>query len=142
MINATTFTPFQLVYGLEAVLPIRCEISSLKLTVDLLPRTSELEASLLELIQLDETRRDVVLANEAHKKRVKAQFDKNVKARVFSEGDLVLLYDQDSDKLGVGKFQPLWLGPHIVKCVLTKGAYELVDYDGIPLLQRPKRVVS
>eukprot|EP00253_Pinus_taeda_P024751 PITA_24751 len=46
-------------------------------------------------------------ANEAHKKRVKAQFDKNVKSRVFSEGDLVLLYDQESDKLGAGKFKSL-----------------------------------
>jgi hypothetical protein len=35
---------------------------------------------------------------------VKAQYDKNVKPRVFSEGDLVLLYDQESDKLGAGKF--------------------------------------
>ena len=91
--NATRFTPFQLVYGLEAILPVQCEISSLKLTVNLLTETSEEEARFLELIQLDETRRDVASANEAHKKRVKAQFDKNVKPRVFLEGDLVLLYD-------------------------------------------------
>eukprot|EP00253_Pinus_taeda_P003398 PITA_03398 len=109
------FTLFQLVYGLEAVLPIQCEISSLKLAIDLLPKTSEEEARFLELIHLDETSRDAVLANEAHKKRVKAQYDKNVKPRVFSEGDLVLHYDQDSDKLGVGKFEPLWMGPYIIK---------------------------
>eukprot|EP00253_Pinus_taeda_P022321 PITA_22321 len=66
--NATRFIPFQLVYGLEAVLSIECEISSLKLTVDLLPKTSEEEARFLELIQLDETCRDAALANEAHKK--------------------------------------------------------------------------
>ena len=89
----------------------------------------------MELIQLDETHCDVALANEAHKKQVKAQFDKNVKPRVFSKGDLVLLYDQESDKLGAGKFQSLWMGPYIVKRVLAKGAYELVDYDGIPLSQ-------
>ena len=62
-------------------------------------------------------------------------FDKNVKPRVFSEGELALLYDQESDKLGAGKFQYLWIGPYIVKHVLSKGAYELVDYDGIPLSQ-------
>eukprot|EP00253_Pinus_taeda_P019338 PITA_19338 len=65
----------ELVYGLEAVLPVHCEISSLKLVVDLLPGTSEEEARFLELIQLDETRHDATLANEAHKKRVKVQFD-------------------------------------------------------------------
>lgn len=138
--NATGFTPFQLVYGLEAVLPTQCEISSLKLTIDLLPGTSEEEARFLELIQLDETRRDAALANEAHKKRVKAQFDKNVKPRVFSEGDLVLLYDQESDKLGAGKFKSLWMGPYVVKRVLAKGAYELMDYDGIPLAQPRNRL--
>eukprot|EP00253_Pinus_taeda_P007393 PITA_07393 len=95
--NATGFTPFQLVYSLEAILPVQCEISSLKLAVDLLPKTSEEEAHFLELIHLEETRRDAASANEPHKKRVKAQFDKNVKPRIFSEGDLVLLYDQESD---------------------------------------------
>ena len=51
--NATIFTPFQLVYGLESILPVQCEILSLKLAVDLLPGTLEEEAHLLELIQLD-----------------------------------------------------------------------------------------
>eukprot|EP00253_Pinus_taeda_P031198 PITA_31198 len=133
--NATGFTPFQLVYGLEAILLVQCEISSLKREVDRLPGTSEEEALFLELIHLDETRRDAASANKAHKKQVKAQFDKNVKPRVFSEGDLVLLYDQESDKLGAGKFKSLWMGPYIVKRVLAKGAYELMDYDGIPLAQ-------
>ena len=27
----------------------------------------------------------------------------------------------------------MWYGPYIVRKVLEKGAYELVDYDGIPL---------
>ena len=84
MRNVSKFTPFQLVYGLEAILPVRCEISSLKLAIDLLLGTLEEEARLLELIQLDETHRDAALANEAHKKRVKTQFDKNFKPRVFS----------------------------------------------------------
>ena len=60
--NATRFTPFQLVYSLEAILPVQCEISSLKLAVDLLLGTSEEEARFLELIQLDETHRDANLA--------------------------------------------------------------------------------
>jgi hypothetical protein len=38
--TATGFTPFQLVYGIEVVLPIECEIPSLKLKVELLPHTS------------------------------------------------------------------------------------------------------
>jgi hypothetical protein len=51
----------------------------------------------------------------------------------FAEGDLVLVYDQDHDKLGAGKLEPMWHGPYIIKHVLQRGSYELVDYDGIPL---------
>jgi hypothetical protein len=98
--SATGFTPFQLVYGIEVVLPIECEIPSLKLAVELLPNTSAEEERLLYLMQLDETRRDATLVIEAQKKCVKAQYDKHVKPRVFSEGDLVLLYEQDRDLLG------------------------------------------
>jgi hypothetical protein len=70
------------------------------------------------------------MENEAHKKRVKSQYDKFVHPRVFSEGDLVLVYDQDKDALGEGKFNPMWYGPYIVRWVLEKGSYELVYFEG------------
>ena len=75
---ATSFTLFQLVYGLEAFLPIQCQIPSLQLVVELIPDTSAEEEIFLYLSNLDETHRDVALANEAHKKRVKAHYDKFV----------------------------------------------------------------
>jgi hypothetical protein len=106
--SATGFTPFRLVYGVESILPIECEIPSLKLSIELLPNTSDKEERLLYLMQLDKTRRDGTLVIEAQKKRVKAQYDKHVKPRVFSEGDLVLLYEHDRDMLGAGKFEAMW----------------------------------
>eukprot|EP00253_Pinus_taeda_P018202 PITA_18202 len=135
--DATGFTPFQLVYGLEATLPIECGIPSLKLAVELLPETTPAEERLLYLERLDETRRLASLAIEAQKKRVKTHFDNSVNPRSFVEGDLVLLYDQASDKLGAGKLEPMWHGPYIIKRVLQKGAYELIDYKGNPL-DRPR----
>lgn len=47
------FTPFQLLYGIEAVLPIECEIPSVKLAIELLPNTLELEKRLIYLEKLD-----------------------------------------------------------------------------------------
>ena len=32
--------------------------------------------------------------------------------------------------MGAGKFKAMWLGPYVVSKVLSKGAYELVDFDG------------
>eukprot|EP00253_Pinus_taeda_P016607 PITA_16607 len=131
--TSTGFTPFQLVYGLEAVLPIECEIPSLQIVVQLLPATSEEEKRLLYLAQLYENRCNVALAVETHAKWIKTQYDRNVTPRNFSEGDLVLLYDQANDKLGDGKFVPMWHGPYIVKRKVEKGAYELEDFDGVSL---------
>jgi hypothetical protein len=69
--TATRFSPFQLVYGLEAVFPIECQITSLKLAVQLYLDTSPLEEQLVYLEQLNEKCRDVALANEAQKHKVK-----------------------------------------------------------------------
>ena len=128
--TATGFTRFQLVYGVEAIFLIECEIPSLKLAFQLLPKTFALEARLVELEQLDETRRDAATTNEAHKCHVKMQYDKSVCPRIFSEEDLILVYDQASDTLGAGKFVEMCHGPYVVKRVLSKGSYELQDYEG------------
>jgi hypothetical protein len=53
--SATGFTPFRLVYGVESILLIECEIPYLKLVVELLPNTSTEEECLLYLMRLDET---------------------------------------------------------------------------------------
>ena len=101
----------------------------------MLPDTSILEEHLVNLEHLDENRRDSTTENEAHKRRVKSQYDKSVKPRIFSEGDLVLLYDQDKEPLGLGRFRSMWIGPYIVSKVLKKGAYDLMDYEGNKLAQ-------
>ena len=73
------------------------------------------------------------MALEVNKHHVKVQFDKSVHPRRFSEGDLVLFWDQAKEPLGARKFNPMWCGPYVVKHVLEKGAYELVDYEGTAL---------
>ena len=70
-----------------------------------------------------------------NKHHVKVQYDKFVRPRRFSEGYLVLLWDQDKEPLGEGKVNPMWHGPYVVKHVLDKGAYELVDYEGTSLAE-------
>jgi hypothetical protein len=67
----TDFSPFKLVYGMEVVFSIECQISSLKLAVELFPKTSPLEERLLYLEKLDEKHHDAALANEAHMQQVK-----------------------------------------------------------------------
>ena len=113
--TATSFSPYQLVHGVESVLSIECEIPSLKLAIELLPDTSSLEEHLVHLEQLDEQRQDALVALEVNKCHVKVQYDKSVHPRKFSEGGLVLLWDQAKEPLGEGKFNPMWHGPYMVK---------------------------
>ena len=69
------------------------------------------------------------MALEVKKHHVKVQYDNFVCPRRFNEGDLVLLWDQAKEPLGAGKFNPMWHGPYMVKRVLEKCTYELVDYE-------------
>ena len=72
--TATSFSPYQLAHGVESVLPVECEIPSLKLAIELLPDTSPLEECLVHLEQLDEQRRDVLVTLEVNKCCVKVQY--------------------------------------------------------------------
>ena len=71
--TATGFSPYQLIRGVESILSVECEIPSLKLTIELLPDTSALEEHLVHLEQLDEQRRDALVALQVNKCHVKVQ---------------------------------------------------------------------
>ena len=105
--------------------------------MELLPDTSALEERLVHIEQLNEQCWDALMSLEVNKHRVKVQYDKSVHPRKFSEGDLVLLWDQAKEPLGVGNFNPMWHRPCMVKCVLEKGTYALVDYE-VTALAEPR----
>ena len=67
----------------------------------------------------------------------KSHYDSHVHPRAFSKGDMVLVYDQDNDKLGKGKFESMWYGPYVIHHFLGKGAYTLIDSNG-QLLENPR----
>jgi hypothetical protein len=79
--TSTGFSPFQLVHSVESILPIECEIPSLRLAVALLPDTFDLEQCLVHLESLDEQRRDTSTTIEVNKRCVKVQYDKSVYPR-------------------------------------------------------------
>ena len=109
--TATGFSPYQLIHGVEFVLPVECEIPSLKLAIDLLPNTSALEERLVHLEKLDEQHRYALVDLEVNKCCIKVHYDKSIHLRRFSEGGSLILWDQAKDPrnfLYGEKF--LWLG--------------------------------
>ena len=65
--TTTGFTPFRLVHGVESILPIECQIPSLRLAVEILPDTSPLEEQLLQLEQTIEDHRAALQSIKATK---------------------------------------------------------------------------
>jgi hypothetical protein len=137
---ATSFTPFYLVHGIKATLPIECEIPTLCTSIEILPNTSPMEQHPLTLESLDEDRHSSLQHNEAAKKWSKATFDRHVNLFSFNEGDLVLAYDISHDTLGHGKFESLWHDPFIIQHCLTKCTYILASLEGYPLKEPINRL--
>jgi hypothetical protein len=67
--NASSFTLFHLVHGIEATLPIECEIPTLCTTIELLPGTTPMEQRLLNLESLDDDCRSSLHNNHVAKKQ-------------------------------------------------------------------------
>ena len=95
---STQFTPFHLVYGQEALLPIEVEIPSYKLSLKAgLEPEERWERRLLDLHKLESTREEAVdhYINQAEKRRQK--FNELLKDKDLKEGALVLRYDSRLD---------------------------------------------
>ncbi|KAK2996611.1 hypothetical protein RJ639_025390, partial [Escallonia herrerae] len=95
--------------------------------------TSEDNARLCleELEALDEKRLEAQQRLECYQARLSRAFNKRVRPRSFTVGDLVLAVRRPiitTHRTG-NKFTSKWDGPYVVKEVYTNGAYKIVDQD-------------
>ncbi|KAI0519706.1 hypothetical protein KFK09_007165 [Dendrobium nobile] len=129
----TQSTPFALVYGSEAVLPLEVQIPSLRVAIQSQITTQQNAQLRLEELEALEGRRLQAQQNlELYKARMIQAHDKLVRPRTFRVGDLVLVLRRPIlayRKLG-GKFEPTWEGPFVVETVYEGGSYQLVDCKG------------
>ena len=86
--EATGHTPFSLVFGTEAVLPVEVGIASTRITY--YDQYSNDQDKPINLDLLPETRGNALLKAIAQKQKMIRQFNKRVKPRGFQAGDLVL----------------------------------------------------
>uniref|UniRef100_A0A2N9ILM6 Uncharacterized protein n=1 Tax=Fagus sylvatica TaxID=28930 RepID=A0A2N9ILM6_FAGSY len=130
----TQATPYSLVYGVEAVLPLERQIPSLRIAIqEGLTNEENARLRLEELEALDEKRLEAQQHLECYQARLSRAFNKKVKPRSFQQGDLVLAVRRPINtlhKIG-NKFTSKWDGPYVVQEVYTNGAYKIVDKDGI-----------
>ena len=129
--TSTGATPFSLVYGMEAVLPVEIEIPSLRVIMETKLTEAEWVQNMFDQLNLIEEKRMTSLCHgELYQKRMKKAFDKKVKPREFREGDLVLRKIMSFNIDSRGKWTPNFEGPYIVKKSFSGGALILKTMDG------------
>ncbi|MCO5594343.1 hypothetical protein L7F22_048373 [Adiantum nelumboides] len=129
--TGTGFSPFHLVFGKEALLPIEVEIPALKM---MLKFEEENHDALKErLLYLQCLQLDRALALEHYEQVLKtsqAKANAKVKDKGIKKGDMVLRYNSKLDSTFQKKFQIKWQGPFLVLDRFPNGTYQLVDLNG------------
>ncbi|WJX28344.1 hypothetical protein P8452_17080 [Trifolium repens] len=110
--TSTGETPFSLVYGMEAVLPIEVEIPSMRVLMETKLEEAEWVQSRFDQLNLIDEKRMIALCHgQLYQSRLKKAFDKKVRPREFQEGDLVLKKILPIHKDSRGKWTPNYEGP-------------------------------
>ena len=66
-------------------------------------------------MELEEKRNQAMQTLGAHRQYMKRSFDRKAKFRIFKQGDLVVKWDANREKLGRhSKFDALWSGPYVI----------------------------
>lgn len=124
--STTGETPFKLVYGTDAVIPV--EIGEPIIRTEVFTSDLNNEALRINLDLLEEAREMAHLKEVTCKQRAARKYNTKVVPRAMKEGDLVLkraLKDPIAGKLG-----PNWEGPYRVKKEVGNGSYRLEELSG------------
>nr|KYP75018.1 Retrotransposable element Tf2 [Cajanus cajan] len=130
--STTQETPFRLVYGSDAMIPVEIrEPSFRRAHLDEPNNKAELRVN-LDVVEDVRDRAQVVA--EATKQRYKRRFDSKVKPRELREGDLVWRATGEARKdPRQGKFALNWDRPFRIRHNLNNGAFKLEYLSGEPI---------
>jgi transposase InsO family protein len=118
---ATQETPFFLVHGAEAVLPVEVTHEASRVTA--YDETTSTEALQDDVDVLDEARDKALERVTQYQQSLRNYHSNRVHPRSFMVGHLVLRLRQDSH----GKLESPWVGPYIITEVIPGGVYRLQD---------------
>ncbi|XP_070013558.1 uncharacterized protein [Nicotiana sylvestris] len=126
--TTTGETPFSLVYGAEALIPVKIGEPSTRYT----QATKELneEEMRVNLDLLEERRETTLIRMTSQKQVIERYYNRKARLRYFKIGDYVLKkVFQSTGATNVGKLSPNWEGPYKIYGIARKGAYELESLD-------------
>jgi hypothetical protein len=133
-------TPFRVVYGREAILPIELKFRTWRILEweKVRDRAELLALRTRQLMGRDEDLEEVRLRKQRKRMEGKDSFDRThqIHHTEIKKGDLVLRHDSiaETDMSRERKLSYKWLGPYRVqKAIPEKGTYILEEFDGTAL---------
>ena len=127
-------SPFNLVYGKEAVLPTNVILLSLAL-IQFIEETpsSSIQLRHDQILKLEEEREKSKVIHAKHQQIIKSSFDSlSSGSKQFQVGDLVLKWDKAHEEKGKHiKFQKMWLGPFQICEKIGHSTFILQDLSGL-----------
>ncbi|XP_050238140.1 uncharacterized protein LOC126687628 [Mercurialis annua] len=108
--SATVTSPFRLVYGYGAMLPMELAVSVRRKRKHMVSKEDYADKMILEALDLDEERLEAHDHLEAQKRRVERSYNKRVKGKIFKIGDLVwkAILPLGHKDQRLGKWSPNW----------------------------------
>nr|KYP72862.1 Transposon Ty3-G Gag-Pol polyprotein [Cajanus cajan] len=130
--DATRTSPYKLVYGHEAILPIDINLQSIHIQKqNELPSEDYWNLMYDELISLEEERLIALQNLVQQKEKIEKSYNKKVKMQRFRVGDLVLkiILPIDQKSRYLGKWSYNWEGPFVVEQVYSSNAYVIRELN-------------
>jgi hypothetical protein len=116
--------PFKLLYGEEAMMPEEIQFQGPRTNIEIIDEDEQMTSKYL----LEEERMKAIQNLEKYQKEIKSWYNKKVKPRQLSPGDLVLKRKRNEDT--IEKFQQKWEGPYLITRTNKPGAFHLADMSG------------
>jgi hypothetical protein len=124
-------SPFQMVYGIDVVLPINLALPVMKLWKYEKEEPNHITRRINQLIELQQHRVEVDERLQKYQDDMKTLFDRKTKDREFLPSDLVLRWDYRKEYSAKhGKFDHIWYGPFRVATSEGKNSFLLENLDG------------
>jgi hypothetical protein len=131
--RAMKVTPFELVYGQEAVLPVEIGLQSLRVTGQGSLSAKEYHELMMDKIDdVHESRFQALEEIEKEKIKIAKAYNKHVMEKSFQVGDIVwkMILPLGTRCGKFGKWSPSWEGPFRVIRVVPGSAYFVDDLEG------------
>ena len=126
-------TPFSLVYGYDAVLPVELIVQSLRVAKQNQLSHIDYESAIMaEMDDLDEAQVSTLNSIILQKQKVIKSYNRRIRPKTFAIWNLVwkVILPLGTKDPYLGKWSPNWEGPYLVSQLFDGNAYKLMHING------------